>query len=210
MLKFFFWTLLLANGVLFAMQKGYFYNDSREPARLNTQLQADKIKLTQLTPAPVPVVSTALVDSAPQICLEIGNFSPAEAQNFTRLLADNAAKLERREVQEASSYIVYFPVLGGKLAAAKKAEEIRRLGINDLFVMSDAERYSISLGIFKTAEASQRQIASLEKEGLSGAKIGMRGTVTNKIAFQLRDAQVKPAFDKIASNFPNQQVHSCL
>jgi hypothetical protein len=48
MLKFIFWTLLLANGGLFAYQQGYLDSlipSGREPARLAQQLNADKVRL---------------------------------------------------------------------------------------------------------------------------------------------------------------------
>lgn len=48
MLKFFFACLLLANGVLFAYQRGYLDTllpDGREPSRASRQLNADKIKI---------------------------------------------------------------------------------------------------------------------------------------------------------------------
>lgn len=48
MLKFLFWTLLLANGLLFAYERGYFESiapGGREPARVANQLNADKVKI---------------------------------------------------------------------------------------------------------------------------------------------------------------------
>lgn len=48
MLKFVFWTLLLANGALFAYHQGHldsFLPVSREPARLAQQINVDKIRL---------------------------------------------------------------------------------------------------------------------------------------------------------------------
>lgn len=56
MLKFIFWSLVLANGGLLAYQQGYFDTmvpSGHEPARLKNQLNADKVKLIP-PPAPTP------------------------------------------------------------------------------------------------------------------------------------------------------------
>ncbi len=228
MLKLIFWLLLLANAALFAMQKGYlgaFYSDGREPARIGKQLQADKIKLVASDAAPaaasasVPAAAAAgassAADLAPVACTEIGNFSASEARRFSSQLAERTPNLKfvRREIQEVASHMVYLPSLGSKEAADKKADEVRRLGINDFFVIQDSSalRYGISLGIFKTDEAAQKQVASLAKRGLSGAKAGTRSVSSSKVAFQLRDmgGDARLAFDKIKTDFPTQEVRSC-
>ncbi|WP_211461567.1 SPOR domain-containing protein [Collimonas silvisoli] len=227
MLKIIFWLLLLANAALFAMQKGYLgalYSNGREPTRIGKQLQADKIKMTPADAAPVPAAAAAVTSAAPAAaaadltpvaCTEVGNFNAAEARRFSSQLAERtpAVKFVRREIQEVASHMVYLPSLGSKEAADKKAEEVRRLGITDFFVIQDSSalRYGISLGIFKTDEAAQKQVASLAKRGLSGAKVGTRSVSSSKVAFQLRDlgGDAKLAFDKIKADFPSQEVRSC-
>lgn len=230
MLKLFFWLLLLANATLFAMQKGYlgaFYSDGREPARISKQLQADKIKLVASDGVPAAAAATAsaaaaapasapsAAELAPVACTEIGNFSASEARRFSSQLAERTPTLKfvRREIQEVASHMVYLPSLGSKEAADKKADEVRRLGISDFFVIQDSSalRYGISLGIFKTDEAAQKQVASLAKRGLSGAKVGTRSVSSSKVAFQLRDmgGDARLAFDKIKTDFPTQEVRSC-
>jgi SPOR domain len=231
MLKLFFWLLLLANAALFAMQKGYlgaFYSDGREPTRISKQLQADKIKLVVNDAAPTATAAVAsataataaasapaAADLAPVACTEIGNFNASEARRFSSQLAERTPTLKfvRREIQEVASHMVYLPSLGSKEAADKKADEVRRLGISDFFVIQDSSalRYGISLGIFKTDEAAQKQIASLVKRGLTGAKVGTRSVSSAKVAFQLRDmgGDTKLAFDKIKTDFPSQEVRSC-
>lgn len=227
MLKIIFWLLLLANAALFAMQKGYLgalYSDGREPARIGRQLQPDKIRMTAAEAAPAAVASLAsaalapaptVADLAPVACTEVGNFTAAEARRFSSQLAERvpAVKFVRRETQEVASHMVYLPSLGSKEAADAKADEVRRLGISDFFVIQDSSplRYGISLGIFKTDEAAQKQVASLAKRGLSGAKVGTRSVSSSKVAFQLRDlgGDAKLAFDKIKLDFPAQEVRSC-
>ena len=233
MLKLIFWLLLLANAALFAAERGYLgalYSDGREPARIGKQLQADKIKLlaadavpaaaATATPAPAAAAGAdsappQVADATPVACTEIGNFSAAEARRFSSQLAELTPNIKfvRRDVQEIASHMVYLPSLGSKEAADKKADDLRRLGISDFFVIQDGGplRFGISLGIFKTDEAAQKQVANLAKRGLSGAKVGSRNASSTKVAFQLRDlgGDSKVAFDKIKTDFPGQEVRSC-
>jgi hypothetical protein len=224
MLKLIFWLLLLANAALFAMQKGYLgvlYSDGREPTRISKQLQADKINMMAAAAVPMAVAAVdgaapaATADLAPVACTEIGNFNAAEARRFSSQLAERtpAVKFVRREIEEVTSHMVYLPSLGGKEAADKKADELRRLGISDFFVIQDSSalRYGISLGIFKTDEAAQKQIAGLIKRGLRGAKVGTRSVSSSKVAFQLRDlgGDARIAFERIKADFPGQELRSC-
>ncbi|WP_395823740.1 SPOR domain-containing protein [Collimonas sp.] len=175
-------------------------------------------------PAPNPIPAAAAgadtappqaADAAPLACTEIGNFNAAEARRFSSQLAEMTPNIKfiRRDVQEVASHMVYLPSLGSKDAADKKVDDLRRLGISDFFVIQDSSplRFGISLGIFKTDEAAQKQVANLARRGLSGAKIGTRNAGSTKVAFQLRDlgGASRVAFDKIRLDFLGQEVRSC-
>ncbi|MDP5007775.1 MAG: SPOR domain-containing protein, partial [Glaciimonas sp.] len=211
MLKYFFGLLLALNVGLFALQKGYldgFYNNGKEPERMATQLQPDKISLLSKTPiavtntdhasdvttstiAPIsapatPAKPSPVKPTAPTIvntCLEVTNFSAAEARRFASLVAEKipAIAVSRHEAQEVSSYMVYLPSLGSKEAADKKSDELRNLGVADFYVIQDPTpmHYAISLGIFKTAENANAQLAQLAKKGVAGAKISPRNSTTS-------------------------------
>jgi len=240
MLKFFFCFLLLLNAGLFALQHGYLdgiYADGREPGRLAKQLQADKIKLVaaaepgeRSNAATAPAVATddpastrparsaaATEDPGAVVvaCTEIGNFNAAEARRFASQLAEVAPTInaKRRDMPEIASYMVYLPSFGSKEAVDKKAEELRGLGITDFFVIQDAPQIhrGISLGIFKTEDAANAQVAMLAKKGLDGTRIAARNAAAGKVAFQLRalNAEGKDALDKIKISFPHQEIRSC-
>lgn len=119
MLRLLFWTLIVANGVLFAYHQGYLDSsqEKREPQRLLSQLNADKLKLLpaaeakpaevpdQAPPANPPEAPPQAPEQAPQqpapqaavapvvepqrtlSCLEIGNFAPADAKRVEQRLA---------------------------------------------------------------------------------------------------------------------------
>ena len=254
MLRFLFWTLVVANGVLFAFHQGYLDSsqEKKEPQRLLNQLNPDKFKLLPVTeakpaeepaqpppatttaaspPAPEPAPQQAAPQAPPQTpttpaaltpepqktlaCVEIGDFSPAEAkrveQRLSRLsLGNNLSRIQSREV---ASHMVYIPSLGSKAAADAKVAELQKLGISNFFVIQDAGpyRWSISLGIFKSEDAAKHLLADLNRQGVQGVRIGPRSVTAGKTAFRLRklDPSSVQAVNKIMTDFPQQRKHEC-
>jgi len=234
MLKILFFCLLLINGGLVAFQQGYLndlFPSTREPVRLKQQLNADKLVLLPSADAPEPVAPVASVSAAsapatekvaalaplPVVaaCAEVGPFDDAEAKKFEVQLAPLALgdRLTRRPTQEGLRHNVYIPPLANKQAADKKAAELKRLGVEDFFVIQDNSplQWGISLGIFKTEDAAKKHLADLSQKGVRTARVGMHGTAASKIAFQLRglDATAQTSLQKIKEGFPRQDVHDC-
>jgi hypothetical protein len=234
MLKILFFCLLLINGGLIAFQQGYLddlFPSTREPVRLKQQLNADKLKL--LAPADLPATSTASTStpaSAPAaekvaapvmaptttatvaVCTEVGSFDEPEAKKFETQLAALSLgdRLTRRTITDGTRHIVYIPPLANKDAADKKGAELKRLGVEDFFVIQDnsALQFGISLGVFKTDEAAKKHLVDLNQKGVRSARIASHG---GKVAFQLRglDAAAQTGLQKIKESFPKQDVHEC-
>jgi hypothetical protein len=232
MLKFFFLCLLLANGLLFAFHQGHLeklFPSGREPTRSANQLNADKFKLipapemtdsaSASSPAAAASSEPAVVDPGPKqnllACTEIGNFNTAEAKRFEAWLAGSpmSGKLSRRAVQETSSHMILIPPQENKEGAEKKANELRRLGVTDFYIIPDntVQRWGISLGVFKTEEAARIRLAALNQQGVQSARLVEHAIPLNRIAFQLRDlgGESQGIIDKIKAEFPRQEVRSC-
>lgn len=239
MIKFLFFILLLTNAALFSYKQGYLeslFPSGREPARMSNQLNPDKIRTLPRTntktsaadlasPAEIsaPKVSAPAETNTPVAearkpelsCIEIGNFAPERAKQFSARLAGLSlgAKWSQQPVREVSTHIVYIPSQGDKEGADKKTGELQRLGITDFYVIQDNSpmRWGISLGIFKTAEAARAHLANLNRRGVRSARIGERMTPTNMIMFQLHDldAEMRTQIDKIRADFPRQEVRGC-
>lgn len=171
MLKFIFWSLLAANAGLYAYGQGYlghFSGSEREPARLQNQLNGDKLAVISASkaeavvaalkapapePEPEPEAAKAVADTpakkAPEkkeekiACVEIGNFVLADARRFEDKLAPLALGDRQARINlpgtEVSSYIVFIPPQGNKDGAEKKAAELRALGVTNYFIMSDSQ-----------------------------------------------------------------------
>jgi hypothetical protein len=166
-------------------------------------------------PAPAPAPAARLVPAL--ACAEIGNFSAAESRRFEAQLAalelDDFATKRTAANQEVSSYIVYIPPQPNADGTAKRAAELKQLGITDFFVIPEnsAMHGAISLGVFKSEAAAQTQLASLVKQGVHAARVGPRYAGGKQFAFQLRglDSAAKGRFDRIRAQFPEQDAHAC-
>ena len=231
MLKFFFWILLLGNAGLFAYQQGYFdalLPSSREPARMKEQINADKVRLIpppvaapapapapEPAPEPAPVPVTEAKKPVVLACTEIGNFGPEDAKRFSAELAALSLgdRVKQRALQEVASHMVYIPPQADREGAEKKASELRKLGVDDFFIIQDNSslRWGISLGVFKHEEAARAHLASLGQKGVRSARIGQRTVTSGQVAFRIRDLDedAKAAFDKIKAGFPKQETRKC-
>ena len=165
MLKFVFWALLGANGVLLAYGQGLLGqpgDGAREPARLKNQLAPERMQ--QLTPtqarqaaqsaAPAPQTEMAapLPEPAPEpapapvplnlvACVQAGPFSTADARRFEARVArlGLAARQSRIEIpfQEVTSRLVYLPPNGGREGAQRRVAELKERGVTNFFIMQN-------------------------------------------------------------------------
>lgn len=165
MLKFVFWALLGANGVLLAYDQGLLGQPgdaAREPARLKNQLAPERMQ--QLTPtqarqaaasaAPQPQVEVAapLPEPAPApvpvpvardlvACVQAGPFSTADARRFEARVArlGLTPRQSRIEIpyQEVTSRLVYLPPNGGREGAQRRVAELRERGVTNFFIMQN-------------------------------------------------------------------------
>ncbi|WP_034299736.1 SPOR domain-containing protein [Herbaspirillum sp. RV1423] len=243
MLKLFFWLLLIGNAALFAMQRGYLgttVSERHEPKRLAQQLHPETLSIlpanSEKLVAPVKAdaadaVKDAKPDTSPESkpdkpeakaemisCIEIGNFNGVEARKFDAQLAslNLAVKPTMRNVQEAASHMVYIPSQDGKDGAERRSAELRRLGIQDFYVIPESQpnpalRWAISLGVFKTEEAAKAYIGQLIPKGVRSARIMARNVTSTRQAYQWRnvDTATKAALDGLKAKFPNQEMHGC-
>lgn len=233
MLKFFFWTLLLVNAGLAAYELGYFdglVSNGREPTRMSNQFNADHLRLVPPpvaepepenetgpepeSEAPIMPEQVSLVQAEPVLaCTEIGNFSQDDASRFVAQLAPLALgeRLSQHTVSGNISHVVYIPSQGDREGAERKADELRRLGITDFFIIQDNSRlrWGISLGVFKQEDAARTHLERLNRRGVRTGRVGRRSS--SAIVFQLHglDAESRAAVGRIATGFPRQEMRAC-
>jgi hypothetical protein len=222
-MKLAFLLLVLANLLLFAWQQGAFgrlAEAGREPERVSRQIEPERFRV--LTEADVRELrERATQGSAPldldtaQACVEFGDFPAADAARVEKLLAglSSGAKIESRPVEAPGWYMVYLPPHRSWAEAERRAEELRKLGVRDLMVMSENAplKFAISLGSFRDPEAAKSHVAALEKLGVKGVRMSDRSSTVVLKRFQLRelDAAASRQLATLRSEFPAQTLRPC-
>lgn len=226
MLKFIFWSLLLANAALFAYGQGYlgsFKAAEREPARMKNQLAAERIALVpaaQAEAAATVAQEPAPVAAAPApatiACTEVGDFDAVAARRFDSLiaplgLADRQSRINV-PVTQITQYVVHIAPQGSREAAEKRAAELAARGVTNYYIMPDtALRWGISLGVFKSEAAAQSLRNALGRQGLEGVRITGRGPTVNKLAYQFRDIDqaTRDRLVEIERRFRDIDIRTC-
>lgn len=218
-----FLILMLANAVFFAYTWfGPGAQASGDAQIIGQQLNPEKIRLlapervSTLTRKPEPPKAVAAAPAAaPVACLEWGAFAAVDAGRAEQALEPLAlgAKLTQRKQDDASGFWVYIPPLASRQSATQKVGELKRLGVDDYFVVSDDPKWrnAVSLGVFKTEDAAKARLAALRAKGVRSAILGARETQQGKTWFQVHDATpaVAAKLGELKQGFPGSEVHEC-
>lgn len=130
-------------------------------------------------PAPAAALAapSAVTDAAASVCVAFKNLTSTQAQALAQRARSTGNNLTVREEATApSSYWVNIPPQGGKAGAERRAAELKNLGLDD-FYMEQApgeNQYAISLGLFRAESLAERQLETLQKRGVKGAKVTAR------------------------------------
>jgi hypothetical protein len=206
-----FFLLLLANAAYFAFDA---YRDILFPGEsqlMQQQIRPEAIRLL----AAAELGKPAKRDKAP-VCVEWGAFAGGEAARAEEALAPLAlgAKLVQRRIDDSAAWWVFIPPQGSRQAAAIKTAELKRLGIDDFFVVQEDPkyRYAVSLGIFRTQEAAANHLEQLRAKGVRSAQVGARETQVQKTWFQVRDVpeSVTAKLNELRQAFPGSEVRDCV
>jgi len=210
-----FFMLMLANVAFFAFAWfGGGAEASGEAQIIGQQLDPEKIHLlvpeqvSALTRKPEP-------PKVATVCLEWGAFAGADAARAGQALEPLGlgAKLAQRRQEEVAAYWVYIAPLASRQAATQKAGELKRLGVDEYFVVPDDPKWrnAISLGVFKTEEAAKARLDVLRAKGVKSASIGARDTQLSKIYFQVREANatVTAKLNELKQGFAGTEVREC-
>ncbi|MBE0612511.1 MAG: SPOR domain-containing protein [Burkholderiales bacterium] len=220
-----FFILLLANVTFFAY--GWFGPGAQaggDTQIVSQQLNPEKIRLLQ--PEQVSALArksepakhdTAKPETAKPMtaCLEWGAFGNSDAARAEQALEPFAlgAKLSQRRQEDIAGFWVYIGPLSSRQLAVQKAGELKRLGIDDYFVVSDEPKWrnSVSLGVFKTEEAAKARLAALRTKGVRSATIGARETRQGKTYFQMRDLDsgLTAKLNALKQGYPGTELREC-
>lgn len=177
-----------------------------EAIRLLSAEQVAALAAARPKPPPRPAVAA---------CLELGAFNPADVARVQQALDALALgpRLSQRRAEEIASYWVFMPPQRDRQAANQKAAELRKLGVEDFFVVQEdpRHRFAISLGVFKTSEAAQARLAELRAKGVRTARVGPRETPVHKIYFTVREVPdaLAAKLNEVRQGFPGSELKTC-
>ncbi len=216
-----FLLLLLANLGFFAWAR-YFGGDGeqRDPRPLQQQIAADQVRILSArelgAPEPAkPEAPKPAAEAEPRACVEWGSFTVTDTARAEKALEPLAlgARLAQHRIEETAGWWVYIAPQGNRQSAAKKALELKNIGIEDYFVVLEEGRWrsAISLGVFKSEEAANSRLAMLRAKGVRTALLGRRDTQVQKVLFQVRgvDAALAARLVELVQAFPGSEVKDC-
>ncbi|HLS85394.1 MAG TPA: SPOR domain-containing protein, partial [Burkholderiales bacterium] len=123
------------------------------------------------------------------------------------------ARLTARQTEEHASWWVFIAPQGSRQAAARKAGELKDLGVEDYFIVQDESRYrwALSLGVFRNEAAARERLAALRRQGVRSAEIGQREAVVPKVWLQVRevDAALEARLREVASGIEGSELRAC-
>lgn len=211
-----FFILALVNVAFFAYSwLGGRAEASRDAQIIGQQLNPEKIRLLQ----PEQVSTLTRKPEAPKLagaCLEWGALAGVDVARAAQALEPlglGAKLTQRRQEDAAAGFWVYIPQLGSRQAAAQKVAELKRLGVDDYFVVPDDPKWrnAISLGVFKTEEAAKAHLDALRAKGVKSAVSGARDAQLGKTYFQVREANatVTAKLNELKQGFAGTEVREC-
>lgn len=178
----FFFLLVFANLLFFAWAQGYFgaADESREPERLNQQLQADKLRIVRDTAAPTP-------KAADLACRMINGLSVAEADRLKSAVVATGGDAKILPQAEQPLFLVVITELPNQAAAEKKAAELGRFGVAEqTTVPLEGGRFEIVLGRFPLETAAREFLQGLMKRGIKSARVEAREQPALKASVEAR------------------------
>jgi len=222
--RIFFFLLLLVNLAFFAWAYLGAGRASDEPQLMEQQLNPHEIRL--LSPEQVAKLAAERAKQAAEhpkpppkalvaACLELGGFNPGDVAQVQKALEPLGlgSRLGQRRAEEIASYWVFMPPLRNRQAANNKAAELRKLGVEDFFIVQEDPklRFAISLGVFKTEEAANARLADLRKKGVRTARVGPKETSVQKVYFSVREVPdaLAAKLDELRQSYAGTELRDC-
>lgn len=208
-----FFLLLLANVAFFAWARLGPEFAVSEAFLLSQQINPEAIRL--LDQKEVTQLAARKPEPKGLACLEWGALSPQDVSRAQALLVSFAgnAKIAERRLEESAAFWVYMPPQPTRQGAQIKAAELKRLGIEEFFIVQDEGkfRFAISLGVFRTSDAARSYLDKLRNQGVRTAQVGPRDMQVQKVYLQIRDLPetASAKLPELRQGFPGTDVRDC-
>ena len=152
---------------------------------------------------------------APKVtaCMELGTFNLADAAKVDEQLAPLGTRVSQRRVEDTANWWVFMPPQGGWEAAQRKVAELKRLGIEELFVLQDDPKvpFAISLGVFRSEDSARARLEQLRERGVRTAQVGRRPTAAQRVVYEVRavDDAAAARLNALKAAWPGTELKEC-
>ncbi|WP_020168830.1 MULTISPECIES: hypothetical protein [Methylotenera] len=225
-MKWLLWFLLLVNAGLLV----YFNIDkiAPPPTVVTNEISPEKLKILDqvalqampkkvaaLPVAPLPANAMPVnpaTEATATSCYEWGNFTasnlPSAQVALVKLGLNGVAKIAEPPQTERRFWVYYPPLKNAKLAQ-EKADEIKALGVGEIFVVQDSQwRHAISFGLFQDEKLATNLLNDLLAKGVKGATKALRSPGKNISSLLIKAVTPEAALElqKISPEFVGSEL----
>lgn len=193
---------------------GYFNMDKITPKVKVVHKEVNPEKLKLLMDADFDTLEKKTFVARPLMnCYKWGRFTSnnlAAAQEVIQRLGLEAELIEETPKQDRRFWI-YYPPLPTPERAKEKAEEIKRLGVDELYIVQDAQwRNAISFGLFNEEQLADSLLKNLKAKGVRYAVKSVRnqGSATSSLLAKSVTAELAVELYNIRPEFIGTDVTS--
>ena len=180
---------------------------SIQPEKLKILSQAELEAMPQKTASVAVETSTVAVADAATSCYKWGNFTktnlPAAQVVLVRLGLQSIVNQEQSAAEDRRFWVYYPPLKSAELAQ-QKADEIKAMGVDELFIVQDSQwRNAISFGLFQDEQLASSLLNDLLEKGVKGATKALRspGKSLNSLLIKSVNAGAALELQKIKPEF---------
>jgi len=212
------WLLVLANIVVYA-----FFNLSpvtHTGGHIALQpIHPEQIKLlTDTEIAALPKKDAADTSAAEPVaapvqlsCYEWGSFSAANLPKARNVLFKFSLQgvVKQQTSQESARHWIYIPRAKSLEAAQAKMDELRNLGIDDIFIVQEPQwRYAISLGVFKDDQLAAKRLEDVKTRGVQSAVKALRNQEQGQASLVINSMapEMVAEIEKLKPDFPGSEI----
>lgn len=205
------WLLVLLNVGLLV----YFNMDTLVPRAQVVQKEVNPEKLKLLmdddfnTLQKKAFVASAIAATS---CYKWGKFTSsnlAAAQEVIEGLGLEAELIQDTSTQQGNRFWIYYPPLANAGLAKRKADEIRRLGVDELYIVQGTRwRNAISFGLFAEESLATALLKELKSKGVRSAVKSLRkqGEYTGSLLAKNLTSENAVALYKVRPEFVGTEV----
>lgn len=210
------WLLLLANvGLLVYFNLNMI---APKPSEIRPAISPEKLKiLDQKSLETIPKKTTrspvvAVAEPFEGACYEWGNFTASNlpsAQVALVKLGLNGIARQSESPQTGRRFWIYYPPLKSAKLAQEKAEAIKAMGVDDIFIVQDSQwRHAISFGLFQDEKLATSLLNDLQAKGVSGVVKALRSPGKNITSLLIKAVTPEAALElqKISPEFVGSEL----